>query len=53
MQGGLIAIIWQNFAKVDEITMDEPHAGKFARVVLIEGEDKNPIEILQCVELCI
>jgi hypothetical protein len=32
--------------------MDEPYARKLACVVLIEVEDKNPIEILECV-VCI
>ncbi len=51
MQGGLVAFIRRKFAKVEEITMDEPHAGKLACVVFTEGEDKNPIGILRCAEL--
>jgi hypothetical protein len=31
--------------KFEEVIMDKPHARKLARVVLIEGEDKNPIGI--------
>jgi hypothetical protein len=46
MQGGLVAFIRQKIAKAEKITMDEPHARKLTCVVLIEGEDKNPIEIL-------
>jgi hypothetical protein len=46
MQGGLVAFIQQKIAKAEEITMDEPHVGKLACVVLIKGEHKNPIKIL-------
>jgi hypothetical protein len=34
MQGGLVTFIWQKIAKVEEITMDKPHARKLACVVL-------------------
>jgi hypothetical protein len=53
MQGVLITFIQIFFAKAKEITMDKLYARKLARVVLIKGEDKNPIGIFQCVELCI
>ncbi len=45
------SIYTTKIAKVEEITMDEPNAGKLACVVLTEGEDKNPIEILRCAKL--
>jgi hypothetical protein len=51
MQGGVVAFIRRKIAKVEEITMDEPHARKLARVVLTKGEDKNLIGILRCAEL--
>jgi len=53
MQGGLVAFIQRKIAKTEKTTMDKPHARKIEHVVLSEGEDKNPIEIFQCAELCI
>jgi hypothetical protein len=37
-QGGLVAFTRRKIAKAEEITMDEPHVGKLARVVLTEGK---------------
>jgi hypothetical protein len=53
MQGGLVAFIQRKIAKTEKTTMDKPHSRKIEHVVLSEGEDKNPIEIFRCAELCI
>jgi len=41
----------RQIAKVEENTMDEPHARKIARVVLTKGEDKNRIKKIRCAKL--